>query len=293
MTGFRVARLLVVALLGVVNCIGLVTTLPFAFLGGKDWDIVMAAGHAIAAGQSPYDDIFRWHPFMAWAALAVEPLGLLAWRLLHLAALALLPWRVALIVVLTYPFWWDWNLGNLNVFVFVAAWHAMKGRPLAFLILAVLIPRPLYLPVTAWVLWRFPEWRGRFLVIAGIAALGALGTGWGFDWLSALMRSGDDLAHEFNFGPSHIIGLWYLPIGAALAAWLTWRGRVGLASIAASPYLLPYYGLMGLLELRSDAHDPKRVREVVGVRPVDGDDAQVRGGVLDTGRVEHPLVRRA
>ena len=38
-------------------------------------------------------------------------------------------------------------------------------------------------------------------------------------------------------------------IGLPLAAWLTWKGRLGLASLAASPYWLPYYLLMLLLEL--------------------------------------------
>lgn len=41
----------------------------------------------------------------------------------------------------------------------------------------------------------------------------------------------------------------WVPIGLALAAWLTWKGRLGYASLAASPYWLPYYLLFALLEL--------------------------------------------
>lgn len=44
-----------------------------------------------------------------------------------------------------------------------------------------------------------------------------------------------------------------LPCRWRLAIALTWRGRLGLASMAASPYWLPYYFLMLLLELVTTA----------------------------------------
>jgi len=46
------------------------------------------------------------------------------------------------------------------------------------------------------------------------------------------------------------MGSLWVPIGLVLAAWLTWRGRLGFASLAASPYWLPYYLFMPFLELR-------------------------------------------
>jgi hypothetical protein len=52
-----------------------------------------------------------------------------------------------------------------------------------------------------------------------------------------------------NLGPSALIGWAWVPIGLALGAWLTWKGRLGLASLAVSPYVLPYYLVMILLEL--------------------------------------------
>ena len=41
----------------------------------------------------------------------------------------------------------------------------------------------------------------------------------------------------------------WLLIGVPLATWLTVKGRPGFASLAASPYWLPYYLLFLLLEL--------------------------------------------
>ena len=66
-----------------------------------------------------------------------------------------------------------------------------------------------------------------------------------------------------DVGPARIIGAVWVPCGVALAALLTWKGRLGLASLAASPYWVPYYGVMlRLLELtpplsaRRDAGPP-------------------------------------
>ena len=61
---------------------------------------------------------------------------------------------------------------------------------------------------------------------------------------------------DYNYGPSRFIGLLWIPIGVALAVLLTWRGRLGLASLAISPYWLPYYFLMLLLEF-APARQPR------------------------------------
>ncbi len=90
------------------------------------------------------------------------------------------------------------------------------------------------------------------ILAAGI--LGAsLGTGHGGDWLLSLRQTGQELGSIEDLGPALLIGVWWVPIGLALGAWLTVKGRLGLASIAASPYWLPYYLLMGLLELTSQS----------------------------------------
>jgi hypothetical protein len=48
-----------------------------------------------------------------------------------------------------------------------------------------------------------------------------------------------------------------VPIGLTLAAWLTWRGKLGLASLAASPYWLLHYFLILMLDTREVAVDRK------------------------------------
>lgn len=56
------------------------------------------------------------------------------------------------------------------------------------------------------------------------------------------------IVHPPSTAPSFLAVAW-VPIGLALGAWLTWKGRLGLASLAVSPYVLPYYLVMALLEL--------------------------------------------
>jgi hypothetical protein len=45
------------------------------------------------------------------------------------------------------------------------------------------------------------------------------------------------------------LGAAWVPIGLALAAYLTIRGRLGLASLAAAPYWFGYYLVFVLLEM--------------------------------------------
>jgi hypothetical protein len=56
------------------------------------------------------------------------------------------------------------------------------------------------------------------------------------------------------------MGQWWLVVGIPLAAWLTVRGRVGWAALAASPDWLPYYLLMPILELATPQKPRGRVR---------------------------------
>ena len=84
-------------------------------------------------------------------------------------------------------------------------------------------------------------------------ALVVVVTGWGPAWIGSLAASSAEIESVLNFGPSRLIGWWWIPIGLTAAIILTWRGRLGWASLAASPYWLPYYFLMPLLELRRES----------------------------------------
>lgn len=261
-----------------VNAILLGITLSAFLLAdiGADWTAVYSElGPRLPAGTlyDWPDSIFayRYSPVLAYGFAALSPMGTAAWLALHFALLPLLGWRLGLITLGSFPFWSDVYNGNVMIFVFVVAVFAVRGHrwaQLTFLTLSLLIPRPLMLPIAAWLLWRHRElWRpfaGIFVVHAALV----LATGYGDEWIAQLLaRGADDIGGHMDFGPSLVLGAWWAPIGLVLAAWLTWKGRLGLASIAASPYWLPPYLLMGLLELRtgpspSQKTEPRAGQEV-------------------------------
>jgi hypothetical protein len=244
---------IVLALLA--NAIGLATIVidharPF------DWDNYMEAARRFPLGtlydwQYPYS--YHYAPQLAPILGILAAAGITLWRAAHVAALALLPSRrLALLLLVSYPFWFDVVTGNLMVFVLVAATWACRGnRPATaiYLVLCVLVPRPIMLPLLAWILWRQPPWRLPFAGIVVVGVLTALPTGYLATWTSSLFQSGaNEMANAFNLSPSRVVGVAWLVIGLPLAAWLTVRGRLGWASLAISPYLLPYYFQMLGLE---------------------------------------------
>lgn len=203
---------------------------------------------------------------MAYAFGILPLLGWGGWVLLHLGAAVAMPRPLGLAVLATFPWWWDAMAGNLVTFiVLVAAW-ALRGNGWAIgatFIIAALVPRPIMVPLVLWFLWKYPEWRLRAVSIAVVVGLATLATGHAFDWLSILPRSGLDMWHEWNMAPSRIIGYAWVPVGVALAILLLRRGYVGLACVAAAPYLLPYYMMFGLLDLAGvRGRDDLRARAV-------------------------------
>jgi hypothetical protein len=201
--------------------------------------------------QGSFEYSYRYSPLFAYVMVPFVALGLTIWRLLHLAVLVFLPWRVVLITLIAWPFWEDVNHGNVMTFALVFGWLAIAGSRWAtgaYFALALLVPRPLMLPLFVWLLWRRPEWRLPVVAMTVAFAALTLATGEADAFVGALLRSDDMLGFPRNFGPSRWLGLWWLVIGIPLAAWLTWKHRVGWASLAVSPYLLPYHFIMVLLE---------------------------------------------
>ena len=200
-----------------------------------------------------YETWFKWPPPMAYVihgiAVAV-PFGL--WVLLHLTALLTIrDRRVVLLALVTFPFWMDVVEGNVLTFVFVAAWWALAGNRwgvVLFCVLAALIPRPLMVPVLAWLLWHRVDARWAFGVSAATVVAIALATGVLGPWLHLLVSaSTSEMTQSWNVGPSAIIGAVWVPIGLVAGAILTWKGRLGLASLAVSPYVIHYYVIFALL----------------------------------------------
>ena len=225
---------------------------------GADWTIFGEAGQrairrgALYAAEDNY--AFRYSPLLAYLFAVIAPMGALAWRVVHVIAAASLalrwPWLAAAVLA-SWPFWFDVEAGNLMILVLVLAAWGINGRGWAiagFLVIALLAPRPLMLPVALWLLWKHPEWRLRFVGLFAIHAVLVGVTGWGPAWMGALVASSTEMGSALNFGPSRLIGVAWVPIGLCLAAFLTWRGRLGFASLAASSYWLPYYFLMLFLE---------------------------------------------
>jgi hypothetical protein len=230
-----------------------VAHLVLAWYGAAfDWRNLAEA----ASLPNPYEqEWYRWSPVAAWLLQPATAAGLFVWRLAQVAAvITLRDWRAIALVLLSSPFWSDIQGGNALIFVAVAARHAVGGSRIGmglFVVLTVLMPRPLMLPVLAWLLWHRPESRPWFVVIVATHAVAVLGSGLAGEWTARLLASSaDEFDHVTNIAPSQWIGWAWVPIGLALSLWLTLRGNLGLASVAISPYFFPAYLLMLVLELR-------------------------------------------
>jgi hypothetical protein len=184
-------------------------------------------------------------PLVAW-------MGPNMWRALHIAAALALPTRrMRLVVLFSFAFWMDLQEGNVMIFLMLIALAAVRGSTVwsgAFLALTLLIPRPLMIPIAVWILWREPPLRRPFAALFVLQALFVFAAGYADDWTHVLVASGAHVASPLNLSPSRYFGAPWLLAGIPLAAYLAVHRKIGLAGLAASPYLLPYYLLMGLVE---------------------------------------------
>lgn len=240
-----VAKALQVAHLGLVNAVNTI---------GGDWTLMSTASNVTLAGGNPYAGTeFMWPPLGAIAFYPAALMGWHLWQIAHLVgALAMPTWRLRIVVLVAFPFWWDVELGNILTFVLLAAVWAIRGNRIAiliFLALTILVPRPLMIPIAAWILWKEAWTRAPFfLALAGsVAVTAAIGL-----LVPFVARSFDAtslLSHHANVAPSHLIGAAWIAIAAPISVWLFSRHRLGLASLFAAPYWFPYYLLMGLADV--------------------------------------------
>ncbi len=249
----------------------------FASDAAYDWLIYSEAGRRIG-GTNLYvwNGQYTWNysPLLAYLFALLIPIGYVGWSLLHVLALAALrdKWLIG-ITALSWPFWADLYNGNTMVFVFVAAATALRGSALAtaaYFTLCLVMPRPIMLPLRIWLLWKRPVWRPRFAGILTLNILLVLASGYGPAWIETLLGVSDAVAASArDVGPGSVLGLWWIPVGAVSAIILTKYGHIGLASMAASPYWLPQYLLMSLLELvrhRSNTRRDGEAHNVVSIK---------------------------
>ena len=230
------------------------------FGGQTDWRAHTEAGIRILQGVNPYSEYggyfgLRWSPIISYAFGLLAWLPFWAWAATHVvAALGFRDWRVSALVLLSWPFILDTIDGGIMIFVALAAWWAFRGSRIgtvAFFAFVLLVPRPMMLPLFLWLLWNRPGWRAPFLALALAHGMAVLASGWGDEWVGRLLSSGvGPVVDPVNISPSRFLGSAWVPLGLILGAWLMWKGRLGWASLAASPYVLPPYLLMLLLEIR-------------------------------------------
>lgn len=231
--------------------------------GSPDWRLWESLPAAIADGRmysTGTEAPFVWSPIAGYAMQYVPVLGYWPWVAVHVGAVVLLrDWRLIGLVLVSFGFWHDVIGGNLFTFVFVSGALALRGSrwaALVYLALLLLMPRPVQLPLAALLLYRDRSLWVPFAAMFLAHALAVLWSGYAEEWIAAMLAHG---APHGNIAPSEIIGVGpWLIVGVPLGAWLLWRGHVGWASLAVSPYWLWQYLLMPLLEIRPAARSSSR-----------------------------------
>lgn len=263
LTRRSVLVVVVVAILAVPNAMLLGET--FGFIASRhyvlDWWLFSEAVERIGSGRmydwgapGQFGDVYdyRYSPLFAYVMVPFTWLGLTIWRVLHLAALLLLPRKLAFVALLAWPFWHDLAHANVMIFAAVTGFLALRGSrwaTAAYLVIALLVPRPLYVPLLVWIAWKRPEWRLPMLAMGTVYGALTLATGEAFAFLASLTRGTELMALQYNWGPTAWVGPVWLLAGIPIGAFLTWKGRIGWAALAGSPHILPYYLMVLLWEV--------------------------------------------
>lgn len=222
-----------------------------------DWVQLLEAGRRVTQGglyQVTETYAYPHSPLLAYLLMVLSWLETPLWRFAHLiGAMAMPTWPMRLATLLSWPFWFDVETGNALTFVLLAAAWAVRGSRIgtgAFLAMTILMPRPLMLPVAAWLLWKRPTWRAPVAAAALFSAGLVLSSGWTDEWAGYLLGISTHFQSPNNLGPTRFVGTIWLVVAIPLAVWLTRRGHLGWASLTSSyPYLYPYYFLMLALEI--------------------------------------------
>ena len=198
-------------------------------------------------GVAPY----VWSPVMAPVMGFAGWIGPALWAALHVAGLALLrDWRLVALILVSWAFWRDAVAGGTVSFAVVLGVLALRGSrwsAVGYLVLVMLVPRPMYFPLAAWLLWTDRRLWVPFLVAAVAHLLAVVGSGYAFEWLAATTRQGAE--PTMNMGPTAAVGMAWLVVALPLAAFLLWVRLPGLAGFVVAPYILPNYFLFPMIDV--------------------------------------------
>lgn len=228
----------------------LVVTVPWGYgWDSHDFRVYMRAAQRLWAEGSPYrcdpPNCFLYSPLFAAIisplALLPEQIAFAIWRLGALGALGLAlrgtgPFALAAFCI---PGLWTSDIiaGNVMAYgtaamIAVIRWPSVR-TVVAYAALVAVVPKPQFLPVLVYGVWRAPSaWRG-------VAIAAAIGAGMlAFPgYLASLVDQVGTTAPQAMLLP--------LPVGLALAVLLTalglrWPRLLGAAAYFASPYAWPY-----------------------------------------------------
>jgi len=258
-------RLALAAYLG-LNIAAFVLFEPFKLLRG-DWELWAALPSALATGTLYSLDApmpYVWSPLLAPVMALVSITGFWPQAVAHVAVLFTLRDRWLVALVASSAFFWPAIMGGNPMFTLmlvlaILSYRGGRVASLAFLALVIMIPRPLFLPLAAWLLWKRAELRVPFALLFIIHASAVAASGYAIPWIEAALSHSD--APLLDLGITAWVGTGWLVIGIPLGIWLTVRGHPGWAGLAVSPYILQGYLLMPMIEVR------RRVPQSLGNPP--------------------------
>jgi hypothetical protein len=196
---------------------------------------------------------YVFSPLAVYAAIPLVAVGFRTFTALKFALLPLVgDIRLIVTVLLFFPWWQDVLYGETDSIAFILAAWALRGSRIGtwvFFAATFLMPRPLMFPVVLFILATRRDTCRAFVAIALLNIVGVLASGHAVEWLHRLTVAPQyQFVRSVNVTPSAWIGGWWILGAAPLALWFTYRGRLGLAAIAASFYLHTTYGIFLLLE---------------------------------------------
>jgi hypothetical protein len=106
------------------------------------------------------------------------------------------------------------------------------------------------IPLVAWLLIRHPQWRLPFCAIAAASVLFAASTGHLGAWVGVTLASTSEMGVSYQYGPSAIIGWWWMLAGVPLSLLAFWKGNPATAGLLLQPYWLPYYLVLPVADFR-------------------------------------------